>query len=289
MGDEEARNASEEQDAVAHEEVDPKLLSTGLRLSLEAADVEAIWSLSGGGDGQGPAENEAQLKKLAELLGRSDDKSFQNEVVLEFHLSHLERSRKLDIAPRKAAVFHAIMEATLSAMQRKSKVTTCVGEPYTSSECFAEYQRLMLQHCTENPPCSLGIFLGAEARQLTDCAAMSIFRHYALYQYCLVCPRELVTLHVDMSLESPLPPPNLMIGKLDTRKRKTVTKERGVRPIRTSSKEVLAEEVPEEELVLRHLDQAVSDTEEQLSSIVAKRDEALEERKKALVPDKHKK
>jgi len=285
MGDDEVPEAPEGQtevDIPKEPEVDPKLLSTGLRLSLEAADVEAIWSLSQ--EGKAPGENKAQLEKLREFLGCTLDKSFQNEVVMEFHLSHLERSRKLDIAPRKAAVFHAIMEATLAAMQRKSKLTSCVGEPYTSSECFAEYQRMMLQHCTENPPISLGIFLGAEARQLTDFAAMSIFRHFALYQYCLVCPRELVTLHVDMALEKPLQPPDLMTGKIDTRKRKTLVKERAVRAPQQSSKEVLAEEIPEDELVNRELDEAVSDTEEVITSLVAKQDEELEERKKALIP-----
>lgn len=283
MGDDEVPETPEggtDGEATKEPEVDAKLLSTGLRLSLEATDVESIWGVST--EGKAPGENKAQLDKLKEVLGCTSDKSFQNEVVMEFHLAHLERSRKLDIAPRKAAVFHAIMEATLASMQRKSKLTSCVGEPYTSSECFAEYQRLMLQHCTENPPMSLGIFLGAEARQLTDFAAMSIFRHYALYQYCLVCPRELVTLHVDMALEKPFPPPDLMTGKIDTRKRKTAAKERAVRPPRKSSKEALIEDIPEEEKVARSLDEAVSDTDEVLTSLIAKQDEELEERRKAL-------
>merc|ERR1712182_58471 len=132
-------------------------------------------------------------------------------------------------------------------MQRKSKTTSCVGEPY---------QRLMLQHSTEHPPVSLGIFLGLEARQLTDFVAMSIFRHYALYQHCLVCPRELVTLHVDMALERPLPPPDLLTSKMIEKPRKTVTKERTVLTTKKSSKQVLGEDVPEEVLVARSLDEA---------------------------------
>lgn len=87
---------------------------------------------------------------------------------------------------------------------------------FSTSEAFVVFQKLLLAHSANNPssPQQLDVFLGTEARLLADFASMTIFKHYLLYQYCLIFPREVETLRCEVALEAPFAPPNLRRARL---------------------------------------------------------------------------
>merc|ERR1712224_476426 len=58
------------------------------------------------------------------------------------------------------------------------------------------------------------IFLGSQAKILTDFTSMTLFKHYLLYQYLLYHNRETEVLRFEMNYEQPLPPPDLSAARL---------------------------------------------------------------------------
>merc|ERR1712087_757185 len=74
------------------------------------------------------------------------------------------------------------------------------------SDCFKEFERLILMHAMNAPPEKLEIFKGKEVRLMTDFASTTLFKHFLLHQYCLNFDREVETIRVSMGLERPWAP-----------------------------------------------------------------------------------
>lgn len=190
----------------------PEELSTGLKLTLSEKVIEEVWA--SGEDVE--AQKELLMGKLREIgafFEEFDAASFQHEVICDFHLQNMIYCKSICLSARKTAVFHAIMQQVLESMRRKSNNTTHPGESYTNLETFHEFQELMVAHAVNQPPEQIEVFLGSEGRLLTDHTTLTFFKHYLLYQYCLIFPREVETLRTDVKLESPLPPPPLNTAK----------------------------------------------------------------------------
>lgn len=183
------------------------------RLRASAPDEATTSPLSGGGD-----EARTYVQDALELnLVRSRD--FQDDVTSSLFVDLLNYAQSICLTPRKTAVFTSIMHHILATMRWRSETTTCVGEPYSLSECFAEYKRLLVAHtfaaaANGHAKDRLGVFKLPEVRRLTDFVSSTLFQHYCLYQNVLVCLQESVTRHAEVVLEHPLPPPDLRRAKL---------------------------------------------------------------------------
>jgi len=78
------------------------------------------------------------------------------------------------------------------------------ADNYTSVEAFKEFQRLLLDHAANRPPDQLEIFQLSEAKLLTDYVSLSFFKHYLLFQYVLIFPREVETLRLERPVDAPM-------------------------------------------------------------------------------------
>merc|ERR1712228_800863 len=80
----------------------------------------------------------------------------------------------------------------------------------SASDCFHEFQQLLLQHAQNDPR----IFSLAEARSLTDYASNTFFKHFLLYQFCISTSRDACRLRLHAEVENPIAPPDLNSGRL---------------------------------------------------------------------------
>merc|ERR1719159_1574214 len=106
------------------------------------------------------------------------------------------------------------MNKVLDSMTQPSPTSPTQGEPYTCPDCFREYKRVLMQHAVDKPPDSMAVFVSSEVRLLTDFVNLTLMKHFHLYQYCLLFPREVDTVRVEVSLEEPCDPPSLANAKL---------------------------------------------------------------------------
>jgi len=197
----------EEKQPVAEtgEETAVPALTTGLNLVLTAPQIEELLKL----------DSVARRTQLGSLLGIEDAAyNFRSEVMLNFHFFNIEHAVSLCLSPSKIAVFISIMKEVLDKMSLPSPTSETKGESYTCPDCFREYKRLIMMHAVENPPTSMAIFVSSEVRLLTDYVNLTLMKHFHLYQYCLLFPREVDTVRVEVSLEDPCEPPSLANAKL---------------------------------------------------------------------------
>lgn len=199
--------ADEEPDETGGEEVaedsGPEELSTGLKLGLTDKDVEEIWA----------ADHATQSQLLAKKLRLTRAPTdFRTEVILDFHLYNLVHAQTISLTPRKAAVFHSIMFHVLDQMRQRAQA----GKAYSGTDCFAHFQKLMIDHSAPRPPEQIEIFAGTEARHLTDFVSLTLFKQYLLYQYCWVFDREVETLRWQAEMQVPQGPPDLNLAELIT-------------------------------------------------------------------------
>jgi hypothetical protein len=202
MGDE---DEEEQQPAETGQETAVTDLPTGLKLIVTEGQIEELLKLEAVG----------RRAKLGELLGIGDaEYNFRSEVVLNFHFFNIQHAVSLCLSPLKIAVFISIMKEVLDKMSLPSPTSQTKGESYTGPDCFREYKRFIMMHAVENPPTSMAIFVSSEVRLLTDYVNLTLMKHFHLYQYCLLFPREVDTVRVEVSLEEPCDPPSLANAKL---------------------------------------------------------------------------
>jgi hypothetical protein len=195
----------EEQPAETGQETAVTELSTGLKLAVTEGQIEELLKLDPVG----------RRTKLGSLLAIEDaEYNFRSEVMLNFHFYNIEHAISLCLPPLKIAVFISIMKQVLDMMSLPSPTSETKGESYTCPDCFREYKKLIMMHAVENPPSSLAIFVSSEVRLLTDYVNLTLMKHFHLYQYCLLFPREVDTVRVEVSLEEPCDPPSLANAKL---------------------------------------------------------------------------
>jgi len=200
-----------------------KDLPTGISLPLLPAAVVEFKKLKAQSDIE--AARTMLLKALG--LGKDPDRSFQDEVICDFFLGLLEYSESINLTARKTAVIVGIMQRIFDCMRLRSKTTPNVGEPYSSSECFLEYKRLLLAHAATSAaalaaaagtavstPERLQIFTVPEVKQLTEYVAGVLFEHFLLYQCTLICPQDSETINIEVTMERPRFCPDLQRAKL---------------------------------------------------------------------------
>jgi len=183
----------------------PTVLPTGLQLLVTAEQVGELW-----------AEKDLAARRgaLAAMVNITDaDHDFRSEVELDFHYCNLAHCQSLCLDALKTAVFLSIMAQVLGSMKRPSPTSPTQGEPYTCPDCFREYKRLVMLHAVDKPPAA-AYFVSSEVRLLTDFVNLTIMKHFHLYQYCFLFPREVETVRVDVTLEEPSAPPDLNEAKL---------------------------------------------------------------------------
>lgn len=197
-------------------------LPTGLSLPFTHREVRDFWRLHGGSEGT-PGDVSAARALAAGCLGlgQAPSREFQDEVICDFFVNLLEHAQSLCLTSRKSAVFIAIMQFVFNSMFRRSKTTACVGESFSSSECYLEYKRLMLDHAataagalSSVPPKRLQIFSVGEVKLLTEFVAGTLFQHFFLYQCVLVSPQDADVRYTSVTLECPRAPPPLRKAKL---------------------------------------------------------------------------
>lgn len=240
----------------------PEVLSTGLKLSLTPEVVGEVWGLAG--------DHEAQSKTVSRLSlpGLSDPHAFRAQVVSDFYLFNLVHAKSLGLLPRQAAVFHAIME----------EVFLCIGpdQDMESDACFERFRTLLLAHSIDRPPEHLAVFKGNEARLLSDFVTSTFFKHILLYKYCLSCQREVESMRLNISVDAPIPPPDLSSARQVRTSRKSSAAVAGEKPDEAAAdgdeqdKPELDEELEEVEAIVR------AKLEETRKALEAKLDEREE-------------
>jgi hypothetical protein len=180
-------------------------LSTGLKLIVTEGQIEELLKVDSVG----------RRTQLGKLLAIEDaEYNFRSEVTLNFHFFNIEHAVSLCLSPMKIAVFISIMKEVLDKMSLPSPTSETKGESYTCPDCFREYKRLIMMHAVEKPPAMMAIFVSSEVRLLTDYVNLTLMKHFHLYQYCLLFPREVDTVRVEVSLEDPCDAPSLANAKL---------------------------------------------------------------------------
>jgi hypothetical protein len=205
-----------------------KALASGLTLPFTPWQVRDFWDLQvagkvadkDSGTGGDPAAARELASKCLEL-GQDPCRGFQDEVICDFFVSLLEYAQTICLTPRKTAVFVAIMQWIFTSMFRRSQTSACVGEPFSSSECFLEYKRLLLEHAATAagalsavPPRRLQIFSTSEVKRLTEFVSGTLFQHFFLYQCVLVNPQDAAVRYTSLTLEGPRRIPSLEKAKL---------------------------------------------------------------------------
>jgi hypothetical protein len=171
-------------------------LSTNLKLPLRGCDVQRVWDAS---------DFATQERLLRELLHISD-RDPRQQLLVDYSMFNLYHARRTRLTPFQGAVFHAVMDRMLQML--RAPVIDAPDERNLKA-CLQEFQRLLLQHYTRNPPEQLDIFTGDTVKSLTDFATSTLFKHFLLYQYCMNHDREVQTLRRTLCIETPLPPPDL--------------------------------------------------------------------------------
>eukprot|EP00929_Paragymnodinium_shiwhaense_P054185 TRINITY_DN27151_c0_g1_i1.p1 TRINITY_DN27151_c0_g1~~TRINITY_DN27151_c0_g1_i1.p1 ORF type:complete len:529 (-),score=136.19 TRINITY_DN27151_c0_g1_i1:66-1652(-) len=198
------------------------LLPTGISLQLTPKDVTDFWRLLKEGEPakEGLRGTQAARNLVIEKLQltREPGEELQEEVMCNFFVDLLIYISSILLSARKASVFVSVMSTILAAMRTRSQTSTCIGEPLTVAECFAEYKRLLVAHAVgSNAAGSFGVFSVPDIRQLTDFVSGTLFQHYVLYMCVLVRPTRDITRHTDAKIERPAPPPTLQTAKLVTK------------------------------------------------------------------------
>jgi hypothetical protein len=198
-----------------------KDLPSGMILPLTPWQVKDFWQLHAKPEDGGQRSEARALASECLGLGKDACRSFQDEVICDFFVSLLEYAQSICLTARKTAVFVGIMQFIFTSMFRRSKTSACVGEPFSSSECFLEYKRLILDHAataagalSTAPPRRLQIFSTGEVKRLTEYVSGTLFQHFFLYQCVLVNPQDANISYASAKLEAPRCPPVLRKAKL---------------------------------------------------------------------------
>jgi len=207
-----------------------KDLNSGITLPFSPWQVRDFWKLQAeqhalGAEKQAGAAAARQLASECLALGGDPTRAFQDEVICDFFVNLLDFAQSICLTARKTAVFAAIMQTIFVAMFRRSKTSLCVGEPFSASECFLEYKRLLLDHAATSagtlatvPPRRLQIFSTADVKKLTEFVSGTLFQHFFLYQCVIVSPQDMKTSYASVILEQPRGPPQLNKGKVMPKK-----------------------------------------------------------------------
>ena len=95
------------------------------------------------------------------------------------------------------SAFFSLMRVLLQETQRQQ---------YSLEECFACFQRLVLQHSVHRPPFSVEIFSQEDVENITSYVLSTFFRHYKLYSYVFLHKQEVDFYRQFMDLvEAPVP------------------------------------------------------------------------------------
>mmetsp|Transcript_107761 Transcript_107761/g.304841 ORF Transcript_107761/g.304841 Transcript_107761/m.304841 type:complete len:377 (-) Transcript_107761:72-1202(-) len=247
--------------------------STGLKLPLTGKQVEQIWFVHG------------DLDKLAKLLVQllHLEKRYktqpQRDIVCDYHIFNLTHAKSLCLSPLQAATFIAIMQHMLDMIKSRPALAHArPGDMCTVTTCFKKFEQLILTHSARDPPSRLDIFRGSEVRLLTDFAAMTLFKHFLLYQYCVNFDCEVQTLRFGVAVERPLAPPELAAGSLKARRSKS--HEEGECVDRGSPAEAAAseKEMTEEQEIELLVQEKLRETEAKLEAQFQAREEDLRAR-----------
>lgn len=166
---------------------------------------------------------------VIDIVVKESTQSFSSEVICDFFVSLLDYTQSLSLTARKTAVFAGIMQKIFDSMSLRSKTTDCVGERYSSSECFLDCKKLFLAHAATSagalssvPPDRIQIFTVPDIKRLTEFVAGTLFQHFFLYQCVLISPQDSSVTYRSVVLEGPLPPPDLRKAKMLEKKQEAV-------------------------------------------------------------------
>jgi hypothetical protein len=158
---------------------------------------------------------------VLDIVVKEGTQNFKSEVICDFFVSLLDYTQSISLTAREAAVFAGIMQKIFDCMHQRSKTADCVGESFTSSECFLECKKLFLAHAATAagalasvPPDRIQIFTIPDIKHLTEFVAGTLFQHFFLYQCMLVSPNVQTVTYKSVVIERPLPPPDLRKAKM---------------------------------------------------------------------------
>lgn len=261
-----------------------RVLSTGLVLSLRGLEVEKVLEAGSQAGGVATSAGYGALADAVEALLQLEaayPEPPQRDIVRDYHVFAIEHGRSLCLSFGQIAVFHSIMARLLD------RIRECVLEqrPLTASECFQDFQKLVIAHATNDPPKRLPIFSGAEARLLVDFASGTIFKHFLLYQCCLGCPERVEVQTFVNQVERPRPPPALSLVFLKETKRPDGAETEGGSSATdaaategAAAQEAEAEELSEEEEIERQVAAKLRETEALLKKRLDEREELFKQK-----------
>lgn len=168
-------------------------LPTGLRLILNAHCVEHAWTH--------PKPKEYFSEYMTKFFKKEgileNFESIEIAILSEFHLYNLIFAiEDLKLDKMKTCVFMNIMFHLIINENRyyKEKVDQKIQKEAdregifknkTEAADLKEYERLIMNHCVENPPRQQKYFELNEVRKITEYVRKEYFMHYKLYKYVL--------------------------------------------------------------------------------------------------------
>lgn len=111
---------------------------------------------------------------LADSLGIDQDEGMRLDIIADMYY-HLH-------AFCKAQGFGAEKTSTLLSIT-KYLHEGCVEQRLSMEEAYDEFKRLLLKHCVDRPPRSIGVFTFEDSKAVIEYMHDTFFRHYKMYCY----------------------------------------------------------------------------------------------------------
>ncbi|KAF4709934.1 hypothetical protein FOZ62_002251 [Perkinsus olseni] len=190
---------------------DPRSLGTGHMLCLLDEDIQAIWD----------APEVDRLGLLAERIPIEAADNFREEIEMQLYLTLIEhcsdqRKDGLCLTARQTSVALMMVKMLVDDIRAGVELDASGEVALTVEKTAAvdKFQELALTYTIDMP-----VFSPPEMRLLSDYLGLTLFAHYNLYMYCLMCPRETERIEVTLVLPDPeVPPPLEEAAELSGRK-----------------------------------------------------------------------
>jgi len=198
--------------------------------------------------------------RISQKLGYNEELTdFKRDIITDFHLFNLVHTRSICLNDKQGAVFMNIMLQVLQKLHSQSQTCKYPGDSAQYPEVFEYFKQLLSAHCA---PSVTRFFTLQEARLLIDFVTLTFFKHFLLYQYCLIYAREVQVIKADVQVETAHPPLPLNIAKFVPKEpAKATMVPTGYPRAPSAEKKDEKENVPLDPILQEYLEKRINETE----------------------------
>ncbi|KAG5184701.1 flagellar C1a complex subunit C1a-32-domain-containing protein [Tribonema minus] len=132
-----------------------------------------------------------------------EERDEKTEVLVDFHLYNYAFCKEQRFDTQKTSTYMSIMTDVL-------KQDLSQDDPVSGQQAsFDRFRDLILRHCVERPPWSVGIFTLEDVAGITEYVVNSYYRHYRIYKHLFTARVEttLTQRNLHGTEEPRIPPP----------------------------------------------------------------------------------